>query len=476
MTIPNVDVTLLDGALGLAADSAARTQVKIGCSSAGTANVLTAVSSPSSLVSQFGQGPLVEAASRVLSIAGGPVLIMKVDSDVAAAAGTVTPTKTGTATLVLTGSTPYDFYELLVAIVRGGATLAAGTATFQYSLDGGQTYSAEISVPTSGIYIIPNSGITLTWTYSSGTAFVADDQWTSTCTGPGYTTSALNTTMDALLLDPRDWFMAHVVGQPSSLSNARSLFAALAVQMATAAASYRYAFALMDAPDSLDANLLASSTGFGDLADSRVAVGGGYERGISSISGRQYKRNIGWEAAAWASAIAPSSDLGEVARGPLSGVTALLRDEQATPGLDAGRFTTGRSIIGRQGYYLTRGRIMAAAGSDYSLIQNRRVIDIAAATARDGALQFLNSKIATNRDGTITDRAAKGIEAYIKNKLDDALTRKGDAIDVAVEIDRTVNVLSTGMLKVRVRVQPYGYASSIEIELGFTSPSIAAAA
>jgi hypothetical protein len=39
-----------------------------------------------------------------------------------------------------------------------------------------------------------------------------------------------------------------------------------------------------------------------------------------------------------------------------------------------------------------------------------------------------------------------------------------------------VNVLSTGNLKVRVRVTPFGYASSIEVELGFTSPAMSAAA
>jgi hypothetical protein len=477
MAIPNVNVTILDGALGLSPGSSDRIQVKIGCSSAGVANVLTAVSSISDLQTQFGYGPLVEAAARVLAIAGGPVYVMKVTSDVAAAMTAVTATQTGTATLTLTGSLPYDFYELEVDCVAGGATLAAGTATFKYSLDAGRTFSPVLAVPVSGIYPIPNSGVTLTWTYSSGTGFVVGDKWVATGTAPGYTTSALATTMTALLADPRTWFMAHAVGRPVDLAAARSLFAALATHMATAAAAYRYAFALMETPDGqTDSALLALTTGFGDLADSRVAVGGGYLDEISPISGRAYKRNVAYEAASWASAVSPSSDLGEVARGPLSGVTLLVRDEQATPSLDAGRFTTARTIIGRQGFYLTRGRIMASAGSDYSLIQNRRVIDIAASTARDGALQFLNSKVATKPNGTIAERAARAIEGYIKSKLDDALTNKGDAVACAVSIDRTVNIVSTGILKVRVRVQPYGYASDIEIELGFTSPSIAAAA
>lgn len=475
MSIPDVRLTILDGALGLSSGSASRTQVKLGTSSAGTINTLYSISDISTLQATFGQGPLVEAAARVLAIAGGPVLCMRVNGSVAGAVGSVTATQTGTATLAASGAA-YDAYELKVLIVKGGATLAAATATFQYSLDGGNTFSAELAVPASGTYAIPNSGITLQWTYVSGTAFVAGDYWTAVATAPGYSTTDVANAVTPLLADPRTWFMLHLVGVPTNLSGARAVFAALATHMATAASGYRYAFALMEAPSDTDANLLASSTGFGDLADSRVAVGAGYLDVISPISGRSYTRNVAWEAAARASKVAPSQDLGAVEDGPLSGVVSLARDERATEGLDAGRFTTARTIVGRQGYYLTRGRVFASAGSDYSLVPNRRVMDIACSVARDRALKFLNAKVAVNANGTIQEKAATAIEAYVEAGLRGELTQKDDAVDVGVQVDRTVNILSTGQLKLRVRVRPFGYASDIQVELGFTSPAIAAAA
>jgi hypothetical protein len=475
MSIPDVKTTILDGALGLSPGSSSRIQVKLGTSSIGTVNELVSISDISTLVSTFGQGPLVEAAARVLSIAGGPVLCMRVTGSTAGAVGTPTASKTGTATLAIAGAA-YDAYEIVLQIIQGGATLAAGTATFKYSLDGGNTYSAELAVPTSGVYAIPNSNVTLTWTYSTGTAFVAADSWTATCTAPAYTTSDLANAVTALLADPRTWFMLHAVGVPADLAGARALYAALATHMASAASGYRYAFALMEAPSGTDAALLASTTGFGDLGDTRVAVGAGFLDVISPVSGRSYTRNVAWEAAARASKVQPSQDLGAVEDGPLSGVVSLARDERATEGLDAGRFTTARTIVGRQGYYLTRGRILAPAGSDYSLIQNRRVMDIASAVARDRALRFLNAKVPVNADGTIQEKAAKAIEAYIEAGLRGELTQKDDAVDVSVTVDRTVNILSTGRLVVRVRVRPFGYASDIEVELGFTSPAIAAAA
>lgn len=475
MAIPQVTLSVVDGSLGLSAGSSDNTQVKIGTSSVGPTNTLTAVSTVSDLVAQFGQGPLVEAAARVLAIAGGPVYVMRVVSDVAGACGTVTPTKTGTATLALSGAA-FDAYKLVVTIVQGGATLAAGTATFKYSLDGGINYSDEIAVPTAGVYLIPNTNVTLTWTYSTGTGFVAGDSSAASTTGPGYTTTALATTVTALLTDPRSWFLVHVVGPTVDLAGARALFAAVATHMSTAAAAYRYARCVIEAPDGVtDAAMLANTTGLGDLIDTRVGVGAGYLNVVSPISGRAYRRNVAWEACAWLSAIAPSSDLGEVARGSLTGVVSIARDEQVAPGLDAAGFITARTIPGRPGYYITRGRLKAGPDSDYQLFQNGRVIDIASYAVRDGALKFLNAKVATKPDGTISDRAAASIETYVKGKVDDALTRKGDAVATATQVDRSVNILSTGNLRIKERVLPFGYASAITVELGFSNPSDAAA-
>lgn len=475
MAIPDVKVTIQDGALGLAGPRSERTQVKLGTSSLGTANALVAVSDLKTLKDTFGQGPLVEAAARVLARAGGPVLCMRVTGSVAGAVGAAAKTGTGTATLALSGAA-FDAYDVVLDIVKGGATLAAGAATFRYSLDGGKTWSAELAVPTSGIYVIPDSNVTATWTYVSGTAFVAGDKWTATATAPGYSTTDLANAFTALLADPRSWFLAHVVGPPADLPGARGVFAALATHMATAATAHRYAFALMEAPSATDAALLANTTGFGDLADVRVAVAGRFANLISPISGRAYRRSAAWEVAARASEVQPSQDLGAVEDGPLAGVLELVGDERATPGLDDGRFSTLRTHVGRQGFYVTRGRILAPAGSDYALIANRRVMDVACAAARDRALRFLNAKVPVNADGTIQEKSAKAIEAWIEQGVREATTQRGDATEVTVEVDRTVNILSTGTLKVKVRVTPYGYASAIELELGFTSPAIAAAA
>src|SRR5579883_1488805 len=70
--------------------------------------------------------------------------------------GSVTPSQGGLPTVTATGSPTYNYTSVIVKIVVGGSL---GTATFQYSLNGGASYSAIY--PTMGSFPIPASGITV---------------------------------------------------------------------------------------------------------------------------------------------------------------------------------------------------------------------------------------------------------------------------------------------------------------------------
>ncbi|MFN7135503.1 MAG: DUF2586 family protein, partial [Myxococcales bacterium] len=159
--------------------------------------------------------------------------------------------------------------------------------------------------------------------------------------------------------------------------------------------------------------------------------------------------------------------------GPVPGVTKLYRDEQVTPALDAARFCTLRTIVGRQGFYVTNGRLMAPSGSDYRFIHLRRVMDRACQVTHNGLLQFLNESVRVDAEtGFIDDRDARAIEAYIEGQLNAALTAPGHASSVEVLVKRDENILSTQTLTATVRVVPLGYAKSIQADVGFTNPAL----
>lgn len=468
MSIPEATLTIKDGALGLVPQDTSGIQALIGTSSSGTANVVASYGDVQTLRDDLGTGPLVEAAALVLSQGGGPVVVVKATGGTAGSNGSVTHTGTGTSVMTVSG-TPLDTYLFKVLIKTAAAAVTSGLGTFVYSLDNGTTYSDEIALPTAGTYLVPNTGLTLT--FAAGT-LVADDTYTFTSTGPAYTLTNLNTALTALLAASQTWFMVHAVGVPADASASAAVFSALDTALIAAESSFRYAFACMQAADDTDANLISA---FSALSSTRVGVCAGFAYIVSPLSGMQYKRGASWAIAARASRVSPATDLGEVAQGALTGVASLLRDERITPGLDANRFSTLRTHVGEPGFFITNARIMSSPTSDFRYWQHRRVMDIASTTVRSGQLQYLNSSVRIDAEtGLINENDARAIEKNIEAKMRATVTQPGYASDCSVTVDRTVNMLTTETLKIKYRVVPLGYAKTIQGEIGFANPLLAA--
>lgn len=425
------------------------------------------------LTDTLGTGPLVEATAHALAVGGGVVYCVRCGSESTPGTfGAVTRTGTGTATLAITGS-PLDAYELVVTITRAGASLATATAAFQLSLDGGDNYSPEIAVPTAGAYPLAETGLTLT--FGEGT-FVVGDTFRAASVAPGFNLTELTAALQALLADPRTWKFVHVVGQAATATGSAALASALDMQMTAAQNAYRFTYALLEAAAVPDAALLDA---FRSVASVRVMACAGFTELTSVLSGRQLRRHAAWPIAARRARVPMHEDTGRVATGALPGVLRLYRDEQVTPGLDA-RFATLRTIIGKQGFFVTNGRVLAPSGSDFDLAQNREVMDVACAVARTGLLEYVNDSIRVNpanvkppaTPGGVDERDARAIESRVGGLLRATLLAPGSASAVTVAINRTDNLLSTRTLRAKVRVLPLGYAKFIEADLGFVNPAL----
>lgn len=224
MAIDDVTVSFEDGGLGILPESTEGLHVKLGCSSSGTAGVLVAISEPADAVTAFGEGPLVRAvahalASATLGKAPRPVYAMKVAAGTAGACGGVVKTAADASTgTVSAAGSAYDRYEVRVLVTRTG-TLGAGA--FRYSLDGGDVYSDEVTIPGGGTYELPSTGVTLTFTAGGGPVyFEADDVFAFTTIAPVWSTTTLGTALTALYADPREWEFMHLVGPPAPAASA----------------------------------------------------------------------------------------------------------------------------------------------------------------------------------------------------------------------------------------------------------------
>jgi hypothetical protein len=474
MALPDVNLTLRDKALGLATGTSDRLQAKIGTSSAGSAGDILLTADPQAVKDAFGTGPLVEAALLNLRTpSAGPVLLYKAPSSSNGTRSSVTHAGTGTGTVATSGN-PLDAFNVVVELLTTGTNLAAATATFRYSLDGGQTWSGAIAVPTGGTYVIPNTGVTLTFTNGgSGTSFVDGDTYSFTTTGPTYSVSDLGTAMDALNARNEDFFLVHVIGAAADAAGSATLAAALQSKLDTMFNAKRYTRGLIELPDVAD-NLLL--TGLAGTVADRVVVVGGYADIVSGLDGSIQKRPFGWAVAARAAAVPPGRDLARKKDGPLAGVRKLYRDERVTGGFDDGRITSARTFIREAGFFISNAKLFSADGSDFRYLQHGRVIDIACSATYGALADFLSDELSTDpKTGKLDEDQARGIEGACEKAMRDRLFTNGKQVDaVACVVDRSVDVISTEKVVAKVRVQPKGYPKTIEVEVAFNNPNLAA--
>lgn len=468
MPIPEANITIKDGALGLVPQLSTNVVACVGVSSSGTVNTVQSFGAGNvqAIVDAFGTGPLVEQMA-LIAAAGAPVMGVRVTTTTPGTSAAVVKVGAGTSIMSLAGA-PNDAYELKILITRAGTSPTANEAAFKVSLDGGLTYGPEIAMPSSGIYIIPNTGLTATWAVGT---LIVDNTYSSTCTAGSYSTGDLNTAIDALLADPREWFLLNVVGVPADTSAMAGVFAALDTKMTTAQTAFRFARALMSAYVGADAALITS---FASLSSLRVGIAAGFERLVSPLNGFQLLRSASFAVAKRLAQIIPSEDAGRIATGSIGGeVVSLARDEAKTPGLDAVGVSTLRTHVGLPGFYVTNARLKAPGTSDFQFFHHGRVMDLASRATRLGVLRFLNDSVLVDKvTGFILETEARKIEAYVGDLVRTAVTRPGYASDATVLVRRNNNIISDQTLYVDVRVVPLGYVKAITATVGFFNPAL----
>jgi hypothetical protein len=467
MPLPDVTVDILDGGLGLLPPSAAGLHAKVGVSSAGTVNEIVAITDPGKIVEKFGTGPLVNALFDSFAAGARTIYAVRANGDVAGTIGAVTATKTGTGDISVTGS-PLDAYELVVEIVDSGAK---NVATFKYSLDGGDTFSGKITVPTALTYTIPNTGLTLNFTEDAinpSNSFIAGDKYECKTTAPSASVSSVTAAIDALLNSGYLYEFIHVVG-PSDAA----MWAALDAKATDAEGKYRYIHFLAEArgpaaAETVDQWVTALGTEKGSFASTRVSICAGRLEMVDMNTGRVVDRNGAGIYAGRLSAIPVQVSPGKVMEGSLPSVVRLnpagINDGHILA-LDEAGFITFRQYIGLSGFYITNGRIAAPVTSDFRYVELRRPMDKACGLVRTAALRFEHAEI----DPTNMEKGLAALEAQLSAPLD-IMVGAGEIARGRVVIPRDQDVLATSTIRVKVRIVPKAIMRWIEVEIGYENP------
>lgn len=468
VAIPSSEISFVDGGLGIVGAGVDGVSAKIGVCSSGVAGTTYTFrgTDTASVVATLGSGPLVDAVIEHLIYSKGKTVYAHKATATTAGTSSAVTASGGGPTVSLTGA-PYDQSESIIEIVAGGAV---GTSTFRYSLDGGDTYS-DIYATTS-TYLLP-SGVTAN--FAAGT-YVADETYSWTDTAPAMTTTNVGTAFDALIVSPLAFEFVHVVGQAADASAAATMAATISTKITSAHAAKKYIWAMMEAPAVDKAGLITS---FASVEDKWLMICGGFCELAQQRNSTFPKRSIARLAAP---RIARNPLSVHIARNEtdsdldaISGIVKLVpdgaaastgyHDEDATPGLNAARFTTARTIAGRTGFYFTNGLMLSSLTSDFQQVQYVRILLAAARTYYAWSLTNLASRIRKNATtGYIAASAADSFELAAESAIKNAIGQHIDGLRVLV--NRTDDLSADPTLRAKIRLVGPVYALELDTEMG----------
>jgi hypothetical protein len=464
--LPGVKNTILDGAMGVSGADATGNFAAVGVAAVPSNGILT-FSDPASVEEAIGDGPLRDLIVSALSIAKTTVYAIALEGSVH---GTVSPVtagseNSGTGNIVVSGQ-PRNEYDVLVDIVSGGGL---NEAAFRVTIDGlaGKT----LTVPDDGHYAVPGTGLEIIFEPGAG-EFKAGDFFSFSATAPEATNGEVLAAVDQILDAKLSIEWIAVAGISAS-----PLWAALAAKAEGAAEIYQYLFFVAQArykgeAESLDAwvNALAGPER-GTVASVRLQVCAGWIEEADANGQVDVRGLIGTYCGKLAQrGVHQGPDA--VRYGGISAATAIkpdgLNDGHIETLKNAG-YVTARKIIGLTGIYITSGQMMSESGSDYDLVERRRVMDKACRQVRAAQLPFVNDITKVGADGS-----PEGLEMFVSQSTAPLNTMKTnwEISDGYVVIPKGQNILSTKTLRTKVRIVPLGKMSYIENEIAYSNPAL----
>lgn len=220
-----VNIEVQDGNLGRNSSTGSFVQVKIGAStSTSTVPVLVKnTMKPAEIKEKLGCTPLADACIDATENGLKKLYAIPVKADVDGTIGEVTKTGESKGTVTASGK-PNNAYDVVVKIT---ATGKVNKGSFAYSIDGGNNFSDEYTIPLGGTFELPGTGITLTFADSGEEEepFMEEDAFSFSSTAPTLSNSSVLKAVESLISFNSEFEIVHIVG-----TSGKTLWAALAEQ------------------------------------------------------------------------------------------------------------------------------------------------------------------------------------------------------------------------------------------------------
>lgn len=467
MPIPNIANQEVNGLLRASPPSSSLVCV-LGTSSAGSVGFPWVGARVTDLVSANGYGPGPELAAMKCA-ASQQVVFIKLPIASAGSAGSVTSTNPGTSAVTVTG-TPYENLDVALKF-SAGATIGVAGAKFQYSLNGGLSYSLTYSLGTANTFVIPNTGLTVN--FGAGTV-LSNSVFMFSTVEPAPDAAGIQAAFDLIKVSslPIDCVVLANNATPTLVTAMKTGIEGI---KPFGKHVWGLAGAPIPTPSQTDSQYsTAMDTAYTATASDKLGVCMWSALYSSAISGLTFERSPLFPAL---NVLTPADISENSASIAGHAVPCLLADD--TTGVQVGhdalydeslsdRFITLRTWPGQPGVYITRARLLSAPADSAQLIIHRRLVNRGEQAADRYMATIVHTPIRVQAaNGHITDDEKLRIQDGMQSAQDDALV--GHVSNVKYVLDSSINMLTTSRLEGDLYIQPFGYPEYIITRIALTA-------
>jgi len=173
-------------------------------------------------------------------------------------------------------------------------------------------------------------------------------------------------------------------------------------------------------------------------------------------------------------------NIGRLKDGALAISAAYVKDKAVDKadlaGIHDKGYITLRTHVGKVGFFFSDDPLCTSVSDDYGQLTARRTVDKAYRIAYTTLLDELLDNLPVLPDGTLQPAIVKAWQAKVENAIALSMTSNGELSadptnpndrGVSCFINASQNVVSTSKVTGSIRVRPFGYARTIEVDLGF---------
>lgn len=465
----DINLKVEDGNLGRGSSDGTGIQVKIGLSNVTSTELIKVTRSMTAakIKEALGHTPLADACIDSVENGAETIYCIPVKESDAGAVKDPVADAQGKGTFKASGS-PHNAYDIVVEITETGGQ---NEGAFRYSLDGGNTYGEEQTIPVDGQFEIPDTGVSLTFTDAvEETSFEEGDTYTFVTTGPSMSNADVLAAVERLKQVNIEFEFVHIVGTTTN-----ALWASLLTEGRYFLEVCKHPiFFVCEARKPNEEESVADYVGA--LKESRKGISSCYLQVVAAwgrylrMDGREQDINLAGVVTGLYCRARISQSIGEVRSFPVSSgkLTKLIPDgiEEYLDDLDDSRFLTFRQYVGLDDYYVYNARMMSADESDFRYAEETRVMNYIVNEVRKKATEELQTEI----DPGALDVSLAVIQERLKAPIEEAIRQKIISSGTVVIDTEGLNILADETLEVRVSYVPMGHVRQIDITFGVENP------